>query len=219
MDISSTLSHALSQSPIIPVLVVDEMAQAAPLAKALEQAGYTILEVTFRTPIAADVILEMKKQCPQLVIGAGTILTTDHVKSALAAGSDFLVTPAMSPNLKAALQDIDIAVYPGAATLSEALTLLEYGFTKVKFFPAEASGGIEALKSFAQPLPHISFMPTGGIDEEKARAYLSLANVFAVGGTWMIDKAALKNHDWDGLCAYAENSMKVLSNDGLKIKA
>lgn len=184
--LSQTLKEALHKNSIIPVITIDDIAQAAPLAKRLVKQGYTVAEVTLRTKAAPAAIVEMKNAAPTLIIGAGTVLGQDSIERALVAGSDFLVTPATSAHLAALLKYVPVPVFPGVATATEAQTLYEQGFEILKFFPAESNGGVSALKSMAAPMPHLKFMPTGGITEKTANDYLSLPNVIAVGGSWMM---------------------------------
>jgi len=177
---------ALKKCAIIPVITIDDIGKAAPLAKRLAKQGYTLAEVTLRTDAATAAITEMKKAVPELIIGAGTVLDQDDIDRALEAGSDFLVSPATSARLASRLKDVSVPVFPGVATATEAQTLYEQGFKTLKFFPAESNGGILALKSMAAPMPHLKFMPTGGITEQTAKQYLKLPNVIAVGGSWML---------------------------------
>jgi len=191
-----TLLNALQSCPIVPVLTIDDSEIAAPLARALHAAGLTVIEITLRTPQALGAIKKMKQAAPSLLVGAGTILTPNDVQASVDAGSDFLVTPAVSSQLLPAVKATRLPVFPGVATPSEALEMYTQGFSHVKFFPAEASGGVRALKAIAAPLPHITFMPTGGINGTNAPDYLALSNVIAVGGSWMIDKHALALRDF-----------------------
>lgn len=187
------------QSKLIPVLTIENIEQASPLARALYEGGLDVAEVTFRTPNAHEAIRAMKEAVPEMSVGAGTILSAAGLDRALSAGSDFIITPAMTPSLLMALSGCNTPVYPGVGTAGEAQTLFEHGYSTLKFFPAEASGGAPFIKSIAAPLPHITFIPTGGINAALAPNYLSLPNVTAVGGSWMVDKTALQNQDWDGI--------------------
>ena len=198
------MKNQLFDCPLVPVLTIDALEQAQPLALALQAAGYTALEVTFRTPHAAAAIQAMKQACPQIYVGAGTITSAQQFDAACHAASDFLVSPGTSPNLFALFDSIDIPVFPGVASASEAITAWERGYRVQKFFPAEASGGSQALKALAAPLSNITFMPTGGIDASNMSDYLALPNVVAIGGSWMIDKAALAQGDWDKLTEFAQ---------------
>ena len=204
------LISALKACPIVPVLTIDNLQSAAPLASALANAGLTTAEITLRTPHALAAISAMKAAAPELFIGAGTILSSKNLDAALEAGSDFIVTPAVSTKLLPAIKACSKPVFPGAATPSEALELYDQGFEYVKFFPAESNGGVPALKSMAGPLPQITFMPTGGINGQSAPNYLALPNVVAVGGSWMVDKQALISGDFDKIQASARQAVAAL---------
>lgn len=183
----SSILNALTECPLVPVLTIEKLSNAGDLARALWDTGMTTAEVTMRTPVALEAIAAMKKAAPELLVGAGTILSETNLQAALEAGSDFIVTPATSPKLVTALQRISVPVFPGVATPSEALTMYDKGFEYLKFFPAESNGGVKALKSMGDPMPKIKFMPTGGINEKSAPDYLALANVIGVGGSWMVN--------------------------------
>ena len=189
-------------APIIPVLVVEDAAHARPLAQALVTGGLPALEVTLRTPAALDVIREMA-QVPGGVVGAGTLLTPADVRAAKAAGATFGVSPGATETLLKACEDEDLPLLPGAATASEAMALLERGYTMLKFFPAEAAGGAPALKSIGAPIPQIAFCPTGGVTPENARDYLALPNVICAGGSWVAPKDAVASGDWTRIEALA----------------
>lgn len=202
---------ALNSCPIVPVITIDSIDDAAQLATAFWDAGISTAEITLRTPNAVACITAMKKSVPALCIGAGTILSADDLDRALAAGSDFIVTPAVSSKLLPALKSCTLPVFPGAATASEALELYDQGFAHVKFFPAEANGGVKALKSIGAPMPHIKFMPTGGINGDSAPSYLALPNVIAVGGSWMVDKSAIAKQDWGQVKETAAQARQAIS--------
>lgn len=197
------IPERMLKTPFVPVLVVNRPDDAALLAMALERAGLTALEVTFRTRFAAAAIADMKRACPDVYVGAGTLTRPDQIEAALDAGSDFLVTPGATERLYAALASTLVPVFPGVATASEALRALEHGYPLQKFFPAETNGGIQALKALHGPLPQISFMPTGGIHRANMADYLALPNVNAIGGSWMIDSAAVAAGDWETVTRHA----------------
>lgn len=185
-------------APIVPVLVVDDVAHARPLAEALVAGGLPALEVTLRTPAALDVIAAMA-QVEGGVVGAGTLVTPDDVYAAKAAGAQFGVSPGATDALIAACEAEGLPLLPGAATASEAMALLERGYDMLKFFPAEASGGAPALKAIGAPLPQISFCPTGGVSMANANSYLSLTNVVCAGGSWVAPKDKVLSGDWAGI--------------------
>ncbi len=192
-------------APIIPVLVVDDVAHAAPLARALVAGGLPTLEVTLRTKAALDVIAAMAEVAGG-VVGAGTLITPADVKAAKAAGARFGVSPGATDALLDACEDEGLPLLPGAATASEAMRLLERGYRVQKFFPAEAAGGAPFLKSLASPLPQIRFCPTGGISPQNAESYLSLPNVICAGGSWIAPKDMVTKGDWAGIEALARTA-------------
>jgi 2-dehydro-3-deoxyphosphogluconate aldolase / (4S)-4-hydroxy-2-oxoglutarate aldolase len=183
-------------APVVPVLVIDDLAHARPLAEALIKGGLPALEVTLRTPAALEAIRRMA-EVPGGVVGAGTLLTPADVKVAKAAGATFGVSPGATDRLIAACEDEGLPLLPGAATASEIMALMEKGYTVQKFFPAEQAGGAAYLKSIGAPIPQVSFCPTGGISLKLAPDYLGLKNILCVGGSWVAPKDALVLGDWD----------------------
>lgn len=182
-------------APVVPVLVIDELAHARPLAEALVKGGLPALEVTLRTPVALDAIRVMA-EVPGGIVGAGTLLTPADVKAAKKAGAQFGVSPGATERLVAACEDEGLPLLAGAVTASEVMALLERGYTMMKFFPAETSGGSGAVKALGGPLPQVSFCPTGGISLKNAREYLIQKNVVCVGGSWVAPKEAMAKGDW-----------------------
>jgi 2-dehydro-3-deoxyphosphogluconate aldolase/(4S)-4-hydroxy-2-oxoglutarate aldolase len=192
------VNEILKIAPVVPVMVVERIEDAVPLAQALYNGGLKVLEITLRTPCALDAISAMVEALPEdAVIGAGTIITPDDLEKAVKAGSKFLVSPGTTPALIEAAKSSSVPLLPGVATPTEAMNLLVQGFSCLKFFPAEAAGGVAMLKSIGGPLPQITFCPTGGIDLAKAPSYLALPNVACVGGTWMAPKELMKAGRWD----------------------
>lgn len=189
-------------APVVPVLVIDDLAHAGPLARALVAGGLPALEVTLRTPIALDAIRAMA-EVPGGVVGAGTLLTPADVKAAKAAGAQFGVSPGATERLIDACAEHDLPLLAGAATASEVMALLERGYTAMKFFPAEQSGGAAFLKSIGAPVPQVGFCPTGGISLKNARDYLSLPNILCVGGSWVAPKDAMARGDWAAITTLA----------------
>jgi 2-dehydro-3-deoxyphosphogluconate aldolase / (4S)-4-hydroxy-2-oxoglutarate aldolase len=189
-------------APVIPVLVIEDRAHAAPLAQALVAGGLPALEVTLRTPAALDVIRAMA-EVPGGRVGAGTLLTPTDVKAAKAAGATFGVSPGATERIIAACEEEGLPLLPGAVTATEVMTLLERGFTMLKFFPAETSGGAAAIKALGAPIPQVSFCPTGGVSLKNARDYLSLSNIVCVGGSWVAPKEAMARGDWAAITALA----------------
>ncbi|MFT7837260.1 bifunctional 4-hydroxy-2-oxoglutarate aldolase/2-dehydro-3-deoxy-phosphogluconate aldolase [Saccharothrix sp. BKS2] len=192
----TTSSDLLELSPVIPVVVVDDAEHAVPLARALLRGGVRVIELTLRTPAALAAIERVAAEVPDIVIGAGTVTRPEHAEQAAKAGAAFLVTPGSTDRVLDAAEDTGLPFLPGAATVSEAMRLAERGLTALKFFPAEAAGGVEYLKSIGGPLPGLRFCPTGGITPGSAPSYLALPNVGCVGGSWLAPKDALAAGDF-----------------------
>ena len=197
-----------AMTPVVPVLTINDVNTARPLAQALVAGGLTTLEITLRTPAALDVISAMS-EIPEAMIGAGTLLTPDDMRAAKKAGASFGVSPGATDALLAACEDEGLPLLPGAATASEAMRLLERGYDMLKFFPAEASGGISALQAIGAPLPQISFCPTGGVNPANVEDYLSLANVICVGGSWVAPTALIDANDWGKIEALASEASRL----------
>ncbi|WP_424967569.1 bifunctional 4-hydroxy-2-oxoglutarate aldolase/2-dehydro-3-deoxy-phosphogluconate aldolase [Dinoroseobacter sp. S375] len=195
-------------APVIPVLVIHDLAHARPLAEALVAGGLPALEVTLRTPVALEAIAEMAA-VEGGVVGAGTLLTPADVAAAKAAGALFGVSPGATPTLLDAAEAADLPMLPGAATSTEVMALLERGYTVQKFFPAEANGGAPALKSIGAPLPQVSFCPTGGVSLANAPTYLSLSNTLCVGGSWVAPAALMEAGDWAGITKLAAEAAEL----------
>jgi len=196
-------------NPVIPVVTIESARDAAPLARALLAGGLRVVEITLRTPAALDAIRAIVAEVPDVIVGAGTLLTPSDVTRAIAAGAHFLVTPGTPPSLVPALRDAPVPAMPGCATVSEAMALAASGFSVLKFFPAEQSGGARWLKSVSEPLPHIRFCPTGGINGGNAADYLALRTVIAVGGSWIAPAQAIATGDFAGITARAAAALKL----------
>ncbi|ASM71827.1 MULTISPECIES: bifunctional 4-hydroxy-2-oxoglutarate aldolase/2-dehydro-3-deoxy-phosphogluconate aldolase [Roseobacteraceae] len=207
-DASAAALRIAQMAPIIPVLVVDDIAHATPLARALVAGGLPALEVTLRTPAALDVIREMAG-VEGGIVGAGTLLTPADVQAAKDAGAQFGVSPGATDRLLDACEEADLPLLPGAATASEAMRLLERGYTMLKFFPAEASGGAAAIKAIGAPIPQVMFCPTGGVSPANAADYLNLSNVVCAGGSWVAPKEMVLTGDWDGITALARAAAQL----------
>lgn len=186
----------LDLAPVIPVVVIDDVETAVPLARALVAGGLPAIEVTLRTPAAREAIARIAAEVPEATVGAGTVRTADDISASVAAGATFLVSPGTTPSLVEALEASGVPFLPGAVTVSEAMALAERGLKELKFFPAEAAGGVTYLKSLGGPLPDVRFCPTGGIRVDTAPDYLALPNVGCVGGTWLTPADALAAADW-----------------------
>ncbi|MER6080111.1 bifunctional 4-hydroxy-2-oxoglutarate aldolase/2-dehydro-3-deoxy-phosphogluconate aldolase [Streptomyces sp. NPDC001833] len=189
-------TSVLDLAPVVPVVVVEDAADAVPLARALVDGGLPVIEVTLRTPAALDAIRAVAAAVPDAVVGAGTVLTPAHVAECVAAGARFLVSPGWTDGLLTAMAASGVPYLPGVSTASEVVALLERGVREMKFFPAQAAGGTAYLRSLAGPLPQARFCPTGGIGPDNAPEYLALPNVGCVGGTWMVPADAVAARDW-----------------------
>jgi len=192
---ANALRSVLSRAPVIPVIILDDIAAARPLAEALVAGGLPVLEVTLRTPNALKIIEEMGK-VEGAIVGSGTVRNKEHLRQSVDAGCQFMVSPGAPPRLLDAAEEFSVPLLPGIGTPTEAVAAAERGYSFLKFFPAEAMGGAPVLKAFASPLPDITFCPTGGIDIAKAKTYLSLPNVICVGGSWVMPNDALQAGDY-----------------------
>jgi 2-dehydro-3-deoxyphosphogluconate aldolase/(4S)-4-hydroxy-2-oxoglutarate aldolase len=202
------LRSILGLAPVIPVITLDDVATARPLAEALVAGGLPVLEVTLRTANALKIVEAMGKVAGA-VVGAGTLRTPGQLKQAVEAGARFLVSPGAPPRLLDAADEISVPLLPGIGTPTEAMTAAERGYSFLKFFPAEAMGGAPVLKAYAAPLPDIRFCPTGGIDLVKARGYLALSNVVCVGGSWVMPPEAVLAGDFARIEALARTAAEL----------
>lgn len=200
------LDSIMSRCPVIPVIVIEQPEHAVPLATALYRGGLTVLEITLRTEHGLGAIRAVRAALPDAIVGAGTVVSREDVVQARDAGSQFLVSPGCTPDLLATAREVGVPLLPGVNTPSEAMLLLERGLRHLKFFPAEAAGGVAMLKSLSGPLPQLRFCPTGGISPANAAHYLSLPNVLCVGGTWMLEKQLIASADWIGIEALARDA-------------
>lgn len=196
----------LRAAGILPVVTVHTLDEARKVSKALLDGGLPAIELTLRTPVAMEALAMLKQELPDIVIGAGTVLTVEQMEQSIAAGADFLVTPGTTPAMAEALAQAAIPVVPGAATPTELLSLMAHGFRVCKLFPASAVGGLAMLKGLAGPLAELKLCPTGGIGEDTAADYLSQSNVVCIGGSWMVPKAWLDAGQWDKV---SESSAKA----------
>jgi len=203
------LLQILAAAPVVPVVTVHDAAEGVALARALVAGGLTAIEVTLRTPAAIEAIGAIAREVPGAVVGAGTVLSRAQLAAVAAQGARFAVSPGTSPALLAAARESRIPFLPGAATVSEMMTLAEAGFTYQKLFPAEAVGGTALLKSVAAPLPQLRFCPTGGIDLARAQGYFDLANVICVGGSWVVPAAAVTSGDWQKITDLAAEAAEI----------
>ncbi len=199
----------LSSAPVIPVLVIENVFEAVPLARALVAGGLPVLEVTLRTEAAADCILAIRTEVENAIVGSGTVLDEEQMRLSERLGCAFAVSPGATPRLLAAAKDSPTPLLPGAASASESMLLLEHGYRFQKFFPAEPAGGATYLASLASPLPQVRFCPTGGITAASAPGYLKLANVITVGGSWMAPKPLVAAKDWTAIEVLAREASKL----------
>ena len=192
MDISAIAALA----PVVPVLTIERLADAVPLARALVKGGLPVLEITLRTKAALPAIAAIAAEVPDAVVGAGTVLQPQQVDDVTRAGARFAVSPGCTPTLVTAARAAGLPFLPGIQTVSEAMVLAEQGFGLMKFFPANSAGGLAWLKAAAAPLAGLRFCPTGGVGADTAQSYLSLANVACVGGSWVAPRDAVADGDW-----------------------
>lgn len=197
------LQALLASTPVVPVLAIDAVRTALPLAQALVAGGLSVLEITLRTPAALEIIRAISGEVEDAVVGAGTVLTPAQYRDAVAAGARFVVSPGVTPALLDVAEASSVPFLPGALTSSEVMRLLERGYGCLKFFPAEPAGGVAYLQALAAPLPDARFCPTGGIDAKLAPAYLALPNVVCIGGSWVAPRAAVAAGDWPAITQLA----------------
>lgn len=201
----------LEQYGIIPVVVLNNKDDAQPLAKALCEGGLSCAEVTFRTNAAKESIRIMSREFPDMLIGAGTILTTSQVDSAVAAGAKFIVSPGFNPKIVSYCLEKNIPIIPGVVTPSEMEQAIEMGLDVVKFFPAEASGGLSMLQAVCAPYTTLKFMPTGGINPQNIQEYLKYDRILACGGSWMVKSSLIETGDFDTISALTKDAVQIVS--------
>lgn len=201
------MTSLLDRTPVIPVVVLHDVAHAVPVAEALVEGGVPVIELTLRTPAALSCVEAIAAAVPDILLGVGTVVAPAQAKDALSAGAQFLVSPGTTESLAAAMQETGLPHLPGAGTVSEVLRLLELGYTELKFFPAGQAGGAPFLKSLGAPVPQARFCPTGGITPASAAAYLSLPNVGCVGGSWLTPADAVESGDWARITTLARETV------------
>ena len=206
----SEILNQLSKIGIVPVIKIDDSADAAPLAKALIEGGLPCAEVTFRTPCAKKAISIISREYPEMLVGAGTVLTREQVDDAIEAGAKFIVSPGFNPEMVKYIQSLGIPMMPGAATPGEMEQAMSLGLTNIKFFPAEANGGVAKLKALAGPYQAAKWMPTGGVNAKNLNDYLSFERIIACGGTWLATSADIAKGDWDGITAKCKEAVKTM---------
>lgn len=201
----------LKQSPVIPVIVIDEVEDAVPLAHALIAGGIKVIEVTLRTPIALDAIKKIAQQVPGMLVGAGTILRTEQVKQAQAAGAKFGVSPGFLPSLVEAAHAIKLPYLPGAATASEIMQAVSLGLEVLKFFPVETLGGVKAVTAMHAVFPHVKFCVTGGVTFENMPVYLASPAIISVGSSWVAPRDLIKQKAWSAITELARKTIAALT--------
>lgn len=209
MSRSEDLRPIVSLAPVIPVVVIEDSSQAIPLARALVAGGLKVIEITLRTPAAISAIETIAGEVEGAIVGAGTVLSKGQLVASARAGARFIVSPGINDDLLKAADDSPVPWMPGSATPSEAMRLMDDGYTIQKFFPAEQSGGVRYLMALASVLPAVSFCPTGGVDAKNAGGYLALENVVCVGGSWVTPKDALVGGDFARIEALAREASKL----------
>jgi len=199
MSIQNGLAEILHRAPVIPVVIINNLAEAVPLARALVRGGLPVIEITLRTALGLEAIRAIAAEVPDAIVGVGTVLSPEQYTAAARAGAQFAVSPGATARLLDAAQGAGLAPLPGISTASEAMALIERGYRFAKFFPAEPAGGAAYLAAIASPLPQLTFCPTGGISLDSAPRYLKLPNVICVGGSWMVGRKAIEAADWPGI--------------------
>ena len=210
MTHTDMIAKVCNAAPVIPVLTIDRVEDAQPLARALVAGGLPALEITLRTAAAMEAIAAVA-EVEGAMAGVGTLLTAAQIRGAKSAGATFGVSPGATETLIQTARDYNLPLLPGAATATEAMRLLEQGFIFQKFFPAEAAGGAPALGSMAGPLPQITFCPTGGVTPKNAKTYLALPNTRCVGGSWIAPKALIDAGNWDQITQIARRAADLLA--------
>lgn len=201
----------LTHSRLLPVMVIDRLEQAVPMAEALLAGGLGVFEITLRTPVALDAIAQIRCYLPEATVGAGTVLDSGLYEAAVSAGAQFAVSPGSTPGLLQHARLGPIPLLPGVATPSEAMQARDQGYSLLKFFPAQYLGGASALKAMAAALPGIGFCPTGGISPANVADYLALPCVVAVGGSWMLPQEALAREDWQAITTLTRQAMALVN--------
>lgn len=200
-------SDLMATGPLVPVLVINDVAHALPIAEALLAADVKVLEITLRTEAALGAIETIAKNLPEAIVGSGTVTNRMQLQQSADAGAKFAISPGLTSDLLTAGKEGDVALLPGISTISELMTGLDHGYDHFKFFPAEASGGPAAIKAIGGPLPNVRFCPTGGISLNNINNYLALPNVMCCGGSWLVTSDIVKNQDWSQITKIAKDSL------------
>ncbi|KAB8310158.1 bifunctional 4-hydroxy-2-oxoglutarate aldolase/2-dehydro-3-deoxy-phosphogluconate aldolase [Erwinia endophytica] len=203
----TSAKEILTAGPVIPVIVINQLEHAVPLAKALVAGGVNVLEVTLRTPCALEAIRAIASAVPEAMIGAGTVINAEQLQQVTAAGARFAISPGLTESLLTAANAGSIPLIPGISSVSQLMLGLDHGLREFKFFPAEANGGVKALQAIAGPFPQVRFCPTGGISPANYRDYLALKSVLCIGGSWLVPEDALQNGDYDRITSLAREAV------------
>ncbi len=195
--------------PVMPVMVIDTIEQALPMASALKAGGISVFEITLRSDCAIEAIELIKKEMPDCLLGAGTVINVEQLHQVHQAGADFVISPGAMPELLSAARDQNIVLMPGVSSASDVMQALTYGYQVQKLFPAEVVGGVAMLKSLSGPFPQVSFCPTGGISPDNYQDYLALSNVQCVGGSWLVPKPAVESGDWAEITRLAKETALI----------
>lgn len=209
-----TLDVLKAAFPVMPVMVIDDVEKAVPLAQALVKGGVRSLEITLRTPQALDAIKAISSEVKDAIVGVGTIVTPEQLFAAKEAGAVFAISPGFTPLLAEKAQEAGIGLIPGVSSASDIVSAVNCGLKTLKFFPAEQAGGVKMLKAFHGPFPDITFCPTGGISEDTFTNYLALPNVACVGGSWLAPKDAVANGEWDRITEIAARACEQAKSIG-----
>ena len=205
----TAIKAILKKAPVVPVMVIEDVKQAVPMARALVAGGLPVLEITLRTAAAMEAMRAIMAEVEGAIVGVGTVITPEQFKQCSKLGCAFAVSPGSTGQLLSAAEDYDMPLLPGGVTASEVMALLEWGYRFQKFFPAEPSGGVAYLSALSSPIPQVQFCPTGSITPELAPGYLKLANVITIGGSWMIPKVKIASGDWAGIEAMARTASQL----------
>ena len=201
-------SELMGTQTLLPIIQADTVEQGVNIAKAMQEAGIHLVEVVLRTDASLEIIKQIKQELPELLVGAGTVLNATILNNALNAGADFIITPASSASLLTELKNCNVPVVPGVSTAGDILLATEFGYSELKLFPASLSGGAPFLKAMGSVFSSVSFCPTGGINADNKKDYLSLSNVFAVGGTWIVPKQSVESSRWDLITSACKDALK-----------
>ena len=205
-----TFFEKVEKTGIVPVVVLDRVEDAVPLARALLKGGIDLMEITFRTECAAECISVISKEVPEMTVGAGTVISTDQTQRAVGNGAEFIVSPGLDEGVVAWAKEHGIPVVPGVVTPTEIMKAISMGLNVLKFFPADVFGGIKAIKALSAPFGQVRFLPTGGVSEANLKVFIENRSVTAVGGSWVCKKADIMNHEWDKITELSANAVKII---------